>query len=57
MGVGGSFDVLTGKVKRAPKLWVKYNLEWLYRLLADPKRIGRQFKLLKYVYLHLFNRL
>jgi UDP-N-acetyl-D-mannosaminouronate:lipid I N-acetyl-D-mannosaminouronosyltransferase len=57
MGVGGSFDVLTDKVKRAPALWIKYNLEWLYRLLADPKRIGRQIKLLKYVYLHFSNRL
>ncbi|WP_281556613.1 WecB/TagA/CpsF family glycosyltransferase [Thalassomonas sp. RHCl1] len=57
MGVGGSFDVLAGHVKRAPALWIKYNVEWLYRLLAEPKRIIRQFKLLKYVYLYLLNRL
>jgi len=57
MGVGGSFDVLSGNVQRAPEAWVKYNVEWLYRLLSDPKRIGRQLKLLKYVYLYMFNKL
>lgn len=41
MGVGGSFDVWADEVKRAP-LWVqKINLEWFYRLVSDPKRIGR----------------
>ncbi|WDE03938.1 WecB/TagA/CpsF family glycosyltransferase [Thalassomonas viridans] len=57
MGVGGSFDVLAGHVKRAPALWVKCNVEWLYRLLAEPKRVFRQFKLFKYVYLYMLNRL
>ncbi len=41
-GVGGSFDVIAGKVKRSPDIWIKYNVEWLYRLLAEPKRIKRQ---------------
>lgn len=43
IGVGGSFDVWTGTVKRAPLLFRKFHLEWLYRLLAEPwryKRIG-----------------
>lgn len=43
IGVGGSFDVWTGTVKRAPALFRKLHLEWLYRLLAEPwryKRIG-----------------
>lgn len=41
MGVGGSFDVWADEVKRAP-LWIqKINLEWFYRLVSDPKRIGR----------------
>ncbi|HEY9759786.1 MAG TPA: WecB/TagA/CpsF family glycosyltransferase [Oculatellaceae cyanobacterium] len=43
IGVGGSFDVWTGAVKRAPALFRKLHLEWLYRLLAEPwryKRIG-----------------
>lgn len=39
MGVGGSFDVLSGKKKRAPIIIRKLNLEWLYRILQDPKRI------------------
>lgn len=43
MGVGGSFDVFSGKVKRAPTLFIKLNLEWLYRLLTDVKRIKRAF--------------
>lgn len=41
MGVGGSFDVISGNVKRAPDMWIKLNLEWLYRIVSDPKRIGR----------------
>lgn len=41
IGVGGSFDVLAGKVKRAPQLWQKLKLEWLWRLLSDPKRWRR----------------
>jgi UDP-N-acetyl-D-mannosaminouronate:lipid I N-acetyl-D-mannosaminouronosyltransferase len=57
MGVGGSFDVLTGNVKRAPEVWIKYNLEWLYRLLDDPSRIFRQVKLLKFVWLYVTNKL
>lgn len=39
MGVGGSFDVISGTKKRAPKLFIKLNLEWLYRILREPKRI------------------
>ena len=41
-GLGGSFDVYTGYVKRAPKWWVRNNLEWAYRLLKQPTRIKRQ---------------
>ncbi len=41
VGVGGSFDVLSGTKKRAPKLFQKLNLEWLYRLFKEPKRIKR----------------
>jgi len=41
IGVGGSFDVLAGTVKRAPRLWQKLRLEWLWRLLSDPKRWRR----------------
>lgn len=41
IGVGGSFDVLSGSKKRAPKIFVKLNLEWLYRITSEPKRIKR----------------
>ena len=46
MGVGGSLDVLSETVKRAPEFWIKYNLEWLYRILDDPKaRLKRSLAL------------
>lgn len=44
-GVGGTFDVLAGRVKRAPGFWVKLNLEWAYRLISEPSRIKRQIAL------------
>lgn len=43
--VGGSFDVLSGHVKRAPDVFIKFHIEWLYRSLSNPKRIGRIFQL------------
>ena len=43
MGVGGSFDFVTGKIKRAPVLLQKTGLEWFWRLLMQPKRIKRIF--------------
>ena len=39
VGLGGSFDIFIGNSSRAPKLWVDYNLEWMYRNLQEPKRI------------------
>jgi len=41
VGVGGSFDVISGTKKRAPKIFIKLNLEWLYRIVCEPKRIKR----------------
>lgn len=49
MGVGGTYDVFTGHVKRAPKIWQNMGLEWLYRLLSQPSRLRRQLKLLKFL--------
>lgn len=49
MGVGGSFDVIAGTVKRAPLIWQKMNLEWLYRLLKQPSRFGRMLALPRFV--------
>ena len=45
MGVGGSFDVWAGKVKRAPLIWQKLYLEWLYRLIKQPTRWRRMLVL------------
>ena len=44
IGVGGTFDVLSGCKKRAPQIFIKLNLEWLYRIICEPKRIGRFIK-------------
>ena len=45
IGVGGSFDGMSGKVKRAPKIFIKLGLEWFYRLLRQPSRFFRMLKL------------
>lgn len=50
MGVGGSFDVLSGRVRRAPALFRKSGTEWLYRLVTDPRRLGRQLALPVFVF-------
>lgn len=47
-GLGGSFDVYTGYVKRAPQWWINHNLEFIYRVLVQPKRIKRQLHYLKF---------
>ena len=44
IGVGGSFDVLSGMKKRAPKLFIKLNLEWLYRIVREPSRVKRFYR-------------
>lgn len=43
MGVGGSFDVIAGKVKRAPVWMQKYGLEWFYRFMQEPKRMWKRY--------------
>lgn len=43
VGVGGSFDVWSGEVKRAPEIYQKLGLEWLYRTIMEPKRFKRIF--------------
>ena len=42
-GVGGSFDVLAGLVRRAPQRWQRLGLEWLYRMLQEPRRLGPRY--------------
>lgn len=49
-GVGGSLDVITGKVKPTPEIWKKLNLEWLHRRITQPSRKDRQKKLKVFVY-------
>jgi len=43
MGVGGTFDVVAGKVKRAPKWMQEWSLEWFYRFLQEPRRMFRRY--------------
>lgn len=47
--LGGSLDIYAGTAKRAPKIFIKLRLEWLYRLLREPKRLGRMMKIPKYL--------
>ena len=49
MGVGGSFDVFSGQVKRAPELFQKAHLEWFYRLVTNPSRFKRMLVLPQFV--------
>ncbi|SFG03816.1 N-acetylglucosaminyldiphosphoundecaprenol N-acetyl-beta-D-mannosaminyltransferase [Halobacillus alkaliphilus] len=49
-GVGGSFDVISGRVKRAPRFFQKFGIEWLYRLITEPWRLKRQIKLPTFLY-------
>lgn len=43
MGVGGTFDVVAGKVNRAPKWMQDYGLEWFYRILQEPRRMWKRY--------------
>ncbi len=49
IGCGGSIDVLSGTVKRAPKLFIKLHVEWAWRLIKQPTRIGRMMVLPKFL--------
>ena len=57
MPVGGSFDVVSNTLKRAPNWITKMNLEWLFRLFQEPKRFFRQTKLVKFMYCVIKERL
>ena len=56
-GLGGSLDVFAGEAKRAPEIFIKLGLEWFYRLLCQPSRIGRMMKLPKFLFLVIGQRL
>ena len=50
IGLGGSLDSFAGTVKRAPKWMIRMNLEWLYRLIREPRRFGRMLRLPKFLF-------
>ena len=56
IGNGGTMDILAGDSKRAPEIFQKLGLEWLYRLIKEPKRIKRQIALPKFILSVLFNK-
>jgi N-acetylglucosaminyldiphosphoundecaprenol N-acetyl-beta-D-mannosaminyltransferase len=57
IGVGGSFDVISGRVKRAPMIWRRLRVEWLYRLIREPQRFRRQLALPYFIWLIALDRL
>ena len=54
MGIGGSLDVFAGEAERAPEIWCKLGLEWLYRLIKEPWRFKRMLALPKFALTVLF---
>ncbi|RUT77886.1 WecB/TagA/CpsF family glycosyltransferase [Ancylomarina longa] len=52
MGVGGSFDVVAGKVRRAPKWMQKHGLEWFYRFAQEPRRMWRRYLITNSMFLY-----
>lgn len=55
MGVGGSLDVLAGRIKRAPEFYQKAGLEWFYRLMKEPGRIIRVLRIPKFIALAFYD--
>ena len=43
MGVGGTFDVVSGKVNRAPLWMQEYGMEWIHRLIKEPRRLWKRY--------------
>ena len=57
IGIGGTFNFIAGKVKRAPKWMQKCGLEWIYRIVQEPKRLWRRYTygLVKFSWLSLLH--
>ena len=56
-GLGGTLDGIAGTVKRAPRWMIRLQLEWLYRLIKEPRRFGRMLRLPKFVFAALKKRM
>ena len=56
-GLGGSLDAFAGTVQRAPAWMIRLNLEWLYRLIREPKRFRRMLRLPKYLWAVMLKRI
>lgn len=54
MPIGGTLDIISGNIKRAPKIIAKLNLEWLYRMIKEPKRLLVNKKLITFIFLVIF---
>ena len=54
MPIGGSLDVVSGNIKEAPEFYKKIHLEWLYRMIKEPKRFKELYKLIKFILVVLF---
>lgn len=57
VGLGGTLDGFAGTVKRAPRWMIRLQLEWLYRLIKEPRRLGRMLRLPKFVFAALKKRM
>jgi exopolysaccharide biosynthesis WecB/TagA/CpsF family protein len=57
MGVGGSFDVLSGKIPRAPLWMQKHGMEWIYRLIREPKKVFRIIALFYFIWLVILGKM
>jgi UDP-N-acetyl-D-mannosaminouronate:lipid I N-acetyl-D-mannosaminouronosyltransferase len=49
-GLGGSFDVYSGRIKRAPKWWIDHNIEFIYRFIEQPKRFNREIRKVRFAW-------
>ncbi|WP_277397741.1 WecB/TagA/CpsF family glycosyltransferase [Paraburkholderia sp. Ac-20347] len=56
MGVGGTFDVVAGKVRRAPMWMQRFGLEWLYRVIQEPKRMFKRYAVTNSIFIFLIGR-
>ncbi len=56
MPVGGSFDVISGNIKRSPEFYQNMHIEWLYRMIKEPRRIKQNILLIKFIFLVLLTK-